>query len=112
MQAYKKLKIEFDEPSGMVVRVAMALERQGLAISELKIHPGAGNFRMELAVRGDLSKLELAKKQLLKLINVIRVEPAEQEESRNGQYVKKYFPSDMKANQVKPPEVEDKSARC
>ena len=69
------LILQINNKPGIVIRVALLLERRGYSINSLAIEPiDEGFAEMSLQVTGNPEKKEQIIKQLCKIIDVIQVE--------------------------------------
>jgi len=70
----KRLRLIIDPKPGIVIRVALVLERRGYSMESMKISREENGLAvMHLHVEGENGRWEQIKKQLLKLIDVIEV---------------------------------------
>lgn len=72
----KRLRLLVDPRAGIVIRVALVLERRGYSMESMKISRNVedGLAIMHLHVEGEDSRWEQIKLQLAKLIDVVKVE--------------------------------------
>jgi acetolactate synthase I/III small subunit len=75
METLHQISMHFINNPGIVIRVALVLERRGYSIMSLNIIPAAeGNYaEMKIAATGNPAKLDQIIKQLSKLIDVYYV---------------------------------------
>jgi acetolactate synthase-1/3 small subunit len=70
----KRLRLIIDPKPGIVIRVALVLERRGYSMESMKISRDESDLAvMHLHVEGENGRWEQIKKQLVKLIDVVEV---------------------------------------
>jgi acetolactate synthase I/III small subunit len=74
MKTLHQISMQIINNPGIVIRVALVLERRAYSIMSLNIIPAAdGNAEMKIVVAGDPAKIDQIIKQLSKLIDVYYV---------------------------------------
>jgi acetolactate synthase small subunit len=69
--------IIYAKKAGILIRLALVVERQGHTIESMSTHPYGRNpmyWEMVITTRGDLAKREQVKRQLTKLIDICEVQ--------------------------------------
>ncbi|HEY8401105.1 MAG TPA: acetolactate synthase small subunit [Cytophagaceae bacterium] len=75
------ISISFNNKPGFIIRVALILERRGHSIHSIHINEREADAYSEMILvgSGDPAKLDQIIKQISKLVDVISVEPAEEQ---------------------------------
>ncbi|MFL5728968.1 MAG: ACT domain-containing protein [Cytophagaceae bacterium] len=75
METLHQISMHFIHNPGIVIRVALVLERRGYTIMSMNIIPAVGDHHaeMRIAAKGNPAKMEQIIKQLSKLIDVYYV---------------------------------------
>jgi acetolactate synthase I/III small subunit len=75
METLHQISMHFVNNPGIVIRVALVLERRGYSIMSLHITPATDgkHARMKIAAKGNPAKMDQIIKQLSKLIDVYYV---------------------------------------